>query len=146
MGQGLYLPFAFGLRIPCSPGVLCLPDSSRSLCRCRGWQADLCSTFTSFVPYRIPSAIILALPKTSINVSKSITKVNRSIRPSMAPGNLQFIWQCHPKRKLSILSAILSQDQDGHFCSDIFFEEHAGQDPHTLRPTGTNAVFGLVGF
>jgi hypothetical protein len=65
-------------------------------------------------------------------VSKSITKANLSIRPSMARGNLQFIWQCHPKRKLSISSAILSQAQDGHFCSAIFFEEHAGQDRHSL--------------
>ena len=41
-------------------------------------------------------------------------------------GSVQFIWQCHPKRKPSILNAILSQAQDGHFCSAIFFEEHAG--------------------
>jgi site-specific recombinase XerD len=29
------------LRIPCSARVLCLPDSSRSLCRRRDWQAGL---------------------------------------------------------------------------------------------------------
>jgi hypothetical protein len=79
----------------------------------------------SFVPYRIPSAIILALPETSINASRSITKANRSIRPSMAQGNLQFIWQCHPKRKLSISSAISSHAQDGHFYNAIFFEHRA---------------------
>jgi hypothetical protein len=90
--------------------------------------------------YRIPSAIILALPKTSISASKSITKVNRSIPPSLARGSLQFIWQCHPKRKPSILNAILSQAQDGHFCSAIFFEEHAG--PGSSQPffiTATSA-------
>jgi len=35
-----------------------------------------CFTFTSFVPYRIRSAIILALPKTSISASQNITKAN----------------------------------------------------------------------
>jgi putative endonuclease len=76
MGQCLYqlaVPFAFGLRIPCSPGALCLPDSLRSLFRSRGWQANLCSTFTSFVPYRIPSAIILALPK---NIDQRVKEHN----------------------------------------------------------------------
>jgi hypothetical protein len=91
--------------------------------RSYGWQTNLCSTFTSFVPYRMPSAIILASPKTSISASKSITKANRSTRPSMALGNSQLIWQCHPKRKLLISSTILNQAQDGHFYSVIFFEE-----------------------
>ena len=97
----------------------------------------------SFVPYRIPSAIILALPKTSINASRSITKANRSIRPSMAQGNLQFIWQCHPKRKPSILNAILSQAQDGHFYNAIFFEHRSGSSrpfPLRLHPLGSSRV------
>ena len=84
-----------------------------------------CFTFTSFVPYRIRSAIILALPKTSISAPKSITKANLSTQPSMAHGNSQFIWPCRRNRRPSISSAILSQAQDGHFCSDIFFEELA---------------------
>jgi hypothetical protein len=39
----------------------------------------------------------------------------RTVR--MVPGNLHFIWQFHPKRKLSNSSAILNQVQDGHSAS-----------------------------
>jgi hypothetical protein len=52
----------------------------------------------------------------------------------MVPGNLHFIWQFHPKRKLSNSSAILNQVQDGHFCIAIFFEEQHASELDEPKP------------
>jgi hypothetical protein len=56
----------------------------------------------------------------------------RNVR--MVPGNLHFIWQFHPKRKLSNSSAILNQAQDGHFCIAIFFEEQHASELDEPKP------------